>query len=121
MAIRRGRVRAASTVAAINELVFGRRRYRTFSEKLAALAYELVKQHFFVNGNKRIAFFFLVYALVLNGKTIAIETSEARADLMDYIAKSDPSDRQLIMKRVADVIREAMKPLDAPVAASPSN
>ena len=85
------------------------------------MAYELVKQHFFVNGNKRIAFFFLVYTLVLNGKTIAIPTSEARADLMDSIARSDPSDRQLIMKRVADIIREAMRPLDAPVTTSPSN
>ena len=109
--------RAAGAVEAINQPVFGRQRYRSLAAKLAALVYELCKQHFFVNGNKRIAYFFLLYALILNGRMIDIDTFEERAELMEHVADSDPRDRKKVLRELTELIGSKMRPFDVQTAA----
>lgn len=111
--------RAAGTIAAINQPFFGKRLYRTLPEKLAALAYELCKQHFFLNGNKRIAYFFFIYAMVLNGVMIDINTFEERAALMESVAQSDPKDRANVLRDLADFIRKNLRPYTVPSRKGP--
>lgn len=111
--------RAASAVEAINQPIFGRRRYRSLAAKLAALVYELCKQHFFINGNKRIAYFFLLYALILNGRMIDIDTFEERAELMERVADSDPRDRKRVLRELTELIGSKMHPYE--VTGRPSN
>jgi death-on-curing family protein len=105
--------RAASAVMAINEPVFGRPRYRSLKEKLAALVYELCKQHFFLNGNKRIAYFFLIYVLRLNERRIEVSTFEEKARVMERVADSDPKDRKRVLRELAELIRTHTRPLHA--------
>jgi death-on-curing family protein len=114
--------RAASAVMAINEPVFGRPRYRSLNEKLAALVYELCKQHFFLNGNKRIAYFFLIYVLVLNERMIEVSTFEEKALVMEWVADSDPRDRKRILRELTELIRTHSLALrDRPVTGASSN
>jgi death-on-curing family protein len=98
---------------AINEPVFGRPRYRSLNEKLAALVYELCKQHFFLNGNKRIAYFFLIYVLRLNERRIEVSTFEEKARVMERVADSDPRDRKRVLRELVELIRTHTRPLHA--------
>lgn len=97
--------KAAATVIAINESVFGIERFPTLSLKCAAVFYELAKQHFFVNGNKRIAAFFLLDLLLLNSMWIPFQ-DQGLTDLAERVAKSQPEDREKTMKLVQKFIED---------------
>ena len=114
-------IRAADSIASINEPVFGRRRYRSLSAKLAALVYELCKQHFFLHGNKRIAYFFLLYALTLNRKQVDIPTFEERAALMEAIADSDPAQRKYVLRQIRTFLDRNIQPLTLPPVTAPNS
>lgn len=96
--------KAAATVIAINESVFGVERFPTLSLKCAAAFYELVKQHFFVNGNKRIAAFFLLDLLLLN--SMWMPQDPGLAGLAERVAKSRPRDREKMIKLVQKFIED---------------
>lgn len=64
----------------------GRQLYRTRWEKAAALLHSLVKNHGFVDGNKRAAWATVSYFLERNGHTIVASPSEIVGMLLDVEA-----------------------------------
>lgn len=90
---------AASRIAAINRPIFGRVLHRSLAKKLAVAVYELCKQHFFLNGNKRIAYFFLRFLLLLNDRKLRAGL-QRRADLLKWIAESDPKRREQVIRSI---------------------
>lgn len=91
--------RAAAIVVSANEPVFGRYRYRDLVGKVSYVFYELVKQHVFFNGNKRIATFFLLYLLEVHGYMLETD-AVALAEFAREVAQSDPAQRQKVLKRI---------------------
>ncbi|MCF7796015.1 Fic family protein [Patescibacteria group bacterium] len=55
-----------STFEAINQQVFGNFIYPSIEEKAANLLYKMVKNHHFIDGNKRISAFIFLYFLEKN-------------------------------------------------------
>ncbi|WP_324668037.1 type II toxin-antitoxin system death-on-curing family toxin [Geochorda subterranea] len=64
----------------------GRQLYRTRWEKAAALLHSLVKNHGFVDGNKRAAWATVSYFLEQNGQTIVASPSEIVGMLLEIEA-----------------------------------
>lgn len=90
---------AAACVVRADNFVFGTDKYPGFYLKCSVVLYEVAKQHFFVNGNKRIATFLLLFLLRLNNLTFRIGQSEL-ADLVESIAKSPPANRDTVLKSI---------------------
>lgn len=67
----------------------GRYLYRGFLEKAAILFYLLIKNHPFLNGNKRIAITTLLVFLASNGKWLHVDTHEFY-EFAKWIAASNP-------------------------------
>lgn len=63
-----------STLATVFEVYFGVEKYVTIEEKAARLCYSLVKNHAFLDGNKRIGIFAMLVFLEING--IQLECSD---------------------------------------------
>ena len=80
-----------SSLSSAFEVYFGVERYPTIEEKAARLCYSLVKNHAFLDGNKRIAVFTMLVFLELNGIILDCEDDEivslclgAAASELDY-------------------------------------
>ena len=80
-----------SSLSSAFEVYFGVERYPTVEEKAARLCYSLVKNHAFLDGNKRIAVFTMLVFLELNGIILDCEDDEivnlglgAAASELDY-------------------------------------
>ncbi|HFI0332538.1 TPA: type II toxin-antitoxin system death-on-curing family toxin [Streptococcus suis] len=56
-----------SAVVNVFETYFGVEQYPTIEEKAARLCYSLVKNHGFIDGNKRIGIFAMLVLLEING------------------------------------------------------
>lgn len=56
-----------SAVANVFETYFGVDQYPTIEEKSARLCYSLIKNHGFIDGNKRIGIFAMLVLLEING------------------------------------------------------
>ena len=83
--------------------------YSTLEEKAATLLYLIVKNHGFVNGNKRIAAAcFLVFLqsnnLSQNEKGNSIISNDALASLTLFIASSKPEEMETVKKLVISVL-----------------
>ena len=85
--------RSASVVVSINQPVYGQDRYPALTEKVSAAFYELIKQHIFFNGNKRIATYFLLHLLAMNGYMLDVDEPEDLAEFAKRVATSDARDR----------------------------
>jgi len=100
-----------SSLAAINQTFGGKPLYPTIEEKAAHLLYFLVKNHSFVDGNKRIAAaLFLVY-MNRNGLLYAASGEKRLADsglvaLTLLIAESRPTEKADIVKLVINLINK---------------
>ena len=95
---------AAAAVVAVNEPVFGRQRFRTLNTKCAAAFYELAKRHFFVNGNKRIATYFLLHLCEVNGNMLRVSPKRLAA-FAERVAASRPIERERILRISSAFIR----------------
>ena len=95
---------AAAAVVAVNEPVFGKPRFRTLNTRCAAAFYELSKRHFFVNGNKRIATYFLLHLLEINGKMLRVSPKRL-AVFAERVAASHPVEREHTLNISAAFIR----------------
>lgn len=80
-----------SSLSSAVEVYFGVERYPTIEERAARLCYSLVKNHAFLDGNKRIAVFTMLVFLELNGIILDCEDDEivnlglgAAASELDY-------------------------------------
>jgi death-on-curing family protein len=95
---------AAAAVVAVNEPVFGKPRFRTLNTKCAAAFYELSKRHFFVNGNKRVATFFLLHLLEINGQMLRVSPKRL-ATFAERVAASHPVERERLVGIAVSFIR----------------
>ena len=83
--------------------------YPTLEEKAATLLYLIVKNHGFVDGNKRIAaacflLFLKANDLLNNKKGISIISNDALASLTLFIASSKPEEMDTVKKLVISVL-----------------
>ena len=60
--------------------------YPTLAEKAVALGFSLIKNHAFVDGNKRIGHAAMETFLVMNGSTIVASVDEQEAIVLDLAA-----------------------------------
>ncbi len=102
---------AAGLVASINEPVFGVYRLGTLTEKVGYLFYELAKQHIFVNGNKRIATYFLLRMLEMHGFSLNIQP-DSLANFAEWVAGTRPEDRNAVLARIYERIDAGIGPAE---------
>lgn len=101
-----------SSIRTIYQTFGGKELYPSVEEKAAHLLYFVIKNHSFVDGNKRIAAFLFVWFLDANGclyregepKLIQDNTLVALALL---IAESDPKEKDTIVKVVVNLMQAA--------------
>ncbi len=100
-----------SALAGVFQTVVGRDAYPTIEDKAAHLLYFLVKNHPFVDGNKRIAAAMFLWFLEKNHALYA-ENGERRISeetlvaLTLLMAESDPRDREAIIQITALLLHE---------------
>jgi death on curing protein len=63
--------------------------YADLIEMAAALFESLLKNHAFVDGNKRVAFFATDVFLRLNGWKLQVDAAEAEADLVGMLERNE--------------------------------
>lgn len=82
--------------------------YQSIEEKAAMLLYMIVKNHAFVDGNKRIAaacfLLFLEKNQLLNNSTKSIISNEALASLTLFVAISKPEEMETVKKMIMSVL-----------------
>ncbi len=97
-----------SSVNQIRQSFADRELYPTIEEKAANLLYYIVKNHSFVDGNKRIAaacfLFFLEKnnSLIINGKPII--SNEALASLTLFIATSKSDEADIVKRLIISIL-----------------
>ena len=103
-----------SSLAQIYQTFDGKELYPSFEEKASMLLYLIVKNHSFVDGNKRIAAYIFLWFLMRNNKLYKWESlvfEERNAIVKRFsdatpvattllIAESKPEERELILKLV---------------------
>lgn len=88
----------------------GRELYHSVEEKAAHLLYFLVKDHPFIDGNKRIASIFFIYFLERNNYLLK-ENGEKKINdnalvaLTLLIATSEPKEKDLMIKIITNLLR----------------
>lgn len=66
----------SSSLASAFSTYFGVEKYSTLEEKAARLCYSLVKNHAFLDGNKRIGVFAMLVFLEINGIVLEVTDDE---------------------------------------------
>jgi len=100
-----------SSVGAIYQTFGGKDLYPSVEEKAANLLYFIVKDHSFIDGNKRIAASIFLWFLEKNGLLYKEDKTKRIADnaivaLTLMIAESDPSERDVIVTLVVNLINK---------------
>lgn len=98
-----------SAIGAVYQTFGGRDLYPSIEEKAAHLLYFVVKNHAFVDGNKRIGAFLFIWFLDTNGLLYRKDGSKRLADnalvaLTLLIAESKPAEKDTICKVVVNLI-----------------
>ncbi|MBN7811810.1 type II toxin-antitoxin system death-on-curing family toxin [Algoriphagus sp. H41] len=98
-----------SAVSQIGKGFEGEDFYSTIEEKAATLLYLIVKNHGFVDGNKRIAaacflLFLQSNGLLQNSEGYSIMSNDALASLTLFIASSKPEEMETVKKLVISVL-----------------
>ncbi|MDD2806480.1 MAG: virulence protein RhuM/Fic/DOC family protein [Elusimicrobiales bacterium] len=101
----------ASSVSAIYQTFSGKELYASAEEKAAHLLYFIVKNHSFVDGNKRIAAALFLWFLEKNRLLYRADGSKRLADnalvaLTLMIAESEPADKDLVVRLVVNLINK---------------
>jgi prophage maintenance system killer protein len=95
----------ASALGAIMQTVEGREVYPSLEEKAGNLLYFLVKNHAFVDGNKRIAAALFLWFLDRNGGLERVHLSESTLVAMTLmIAESRPDEREILVRIVIHLL-----------------
>lgn len=97
-----------SSIELINQEIYGNNAYISLEERAANLLYLIVKNHSFIDGNKRIAASIFLYYLYMNGyfefdKCNKFEGTEL-SSLTILIALSKSSDKELIINYITNVL-----------------
>lgn len=98
-------------IGCIYQTFDGKELYPDVESKAAHLLYFIIKDHPFIDGNKRSAAFFFVLFLDRNG---CLNRSEGERKINDnalvaltlLVAESDPKDKELIIKLIINLISE---------------
>jgi prophage maintenance system killer protein len=98
-----------SSIGAVYQTFGGRELYPSIEEKAAHLLYFVVKNHSFVDGNKRIAAFLFVWFLDANRILYRADGTKRLADnalvaLTLLIAESSPRDKDILIKVLVNLI-----------------
>ena len=98
-------------MAAIYQTFGGRDVYPSLEEKAAHLLYFVVKNHSFVDGNKRIGTFMFLWFMEANGILYGIEGRKRLGDnalvaLTLLIAESRASDKDTLVKVIVNLINK---------------
>jgi len=101
-----------SSVSSIYQTFDGKDLYPSVEEKAANLLYFIIKNHSFVDGNKRIAASIFLWFLEGNGILYKKDGSKRIADnalvaLTLMIAESKPADRDIIVTLVVNLINKS--------------
>ena len=81
--------------------------YSTFTKQASVLFYSLVKEHPFLNGNKRIAVLSLLTFLYLNNFWLQFDWKTLYG-LTIFVVNSDPKDRDKILKVLNQFIKDSL-------------
>lgn len=100
-----------SSLAAIHQTFDGHDLYPSIEEKAANLLYFIVKNHSFVDGNKRIAAFLFLWFLEENGVLYKKDGSRRLSDnalvaLTLMIAESKTTEKETVIKIVVNLINK---------------
>ncbi len=99
----------ASAIGAVYQTFDGRDLYPSVEEKAAHLLYFVVKNHAFVDGNKRIGAFLFIWFLDANGLLYRADGTKRLPDnalvaLTLLIAESKPVDKETISRVIVNLI-----------------
>jgi death-on-curing family protein len=100
-----------SSIATIYQKFGGKELYQSLEEKCANLLYLIIKNHGFVDGNKRIGSILFVYYLAKNNYLYR-STGELKIDentlvaLALLVAQSKPEDKDILVKLIIKLIQE---------------
>jgi prophage maintenance system killer protein len=99
------------TLRAIMQTFDGEDVYPSIEEKAAHLLYFLVKNHHFVDGNKRIAAALFLWFMEKNGILYRADGSRYMADnalvaITLMIAESDPKEKDILTRTVVNLIKD---------------
>lgn len=100
-----------SSLGAIYQTFGGRELYPSIEEKAAHLLYFIVKNHSFIDGNKRIGAFVFIWFLDANGTLYSRDRKKRIGDnalvaLTLMIAESKPRDKDIIIKVIVNLINK---------------
>lgn len=98
-----------SALKTIYQTFDGAELYPSVEEKAANLLYFIVKNHAFIDGNKRVAAAIFIYFLAANGALYRADGSKRLADnalvaLTLLIAESKPEEKETIVKVIINLI-----------------
>ena len=95
----------ASALGAIMQTASGKEVYPSLEEKAANLLYFLVKNHAFVDGNKRIAAALFLWFLNRNGFLNKADLAQGTLVAMTLmIAESRPDEREILVRIVTHLL-----------------
>ena len=102
----------ASSVRQINQSFGGKECYPTIEEKAAVLLYLIVKNHSFIDGNKRIAaacflYFLEKHNILKTGKGATIIDNNTLFALTILVAESKPTEMELIKNIVITILNRS--------------
>ncbi|MHB1312976.1 MAG: type II toxin-antitoxin system death-on-curing family toxin, partial [Gemmatimonadaceae bacterium] len=93
----------AAILGNIEQSMFGEYLYRTREEKAAHLLYFVIKDHPFLDGNKRIGS--LLFLLYLEQEVVASKLDEnTLTALALLIAESEPANKDMMVRLVMNLI-----------------
>ena len=101
-----------SSVKQIAQAFGGKELYHSIEEKAAALLYLIVKNHSFVDGNKRIAAACFLHFLEQNGllyleNNTPIISNEALAAITLFVATSKPEEMEIVKQLVISILNRS--------------
>ncbi|MEZ4772709.1 MAG: virulence protein RhuM/Fic/DOC family protein [Bacteroidia bacterium] len=103
-----------SSVKQIEQSFDGKDLYETIEEKAATLLYLIVKNHSFVDGNKRIAaacfLYFLEKNKMLYADTTPIISNDTLAALTLFVATSKPEEIETVKRLVISILNRSTSP-----------
>ena len=100
----RGSDNITSILYNIHQTFDGNLLYPSLQERAAHLLYMVIKNHPFIDGNKRIGCFLFLTYLKAYGLPVSLLTNEALVALALLTAQSDPQDKGLMTKLIMHVI-----------------
>lgn len=84
--------------------------YPTFVDKAAIIFYQMVKNHPFINGNKRIAVTTLLTFLYLNDRWISV-SNQQMYQLAVWVAESQPELKNGVVLAIKDFLKKNLAKL----------